>query len=190
MSTFAITGCGRSGTMWLSRIMNRSQAYTVEHEPDGDDSARFAHYRFAMAKKCGRNYGEVNSRIRCVTLDLPLEYRGVIIRHPLKLARSAYNRNRGLRWLEDDLELSLAKLDELIECSDVEMWRFELLTTDLAYLNKLTQKFGVTATVEDQATKRNVNTNDEELPDDMRAEVLGQCGWFVNKYYGGEVWGK
>ncbi len=186
MSTFAITGCGRSGTMWLSRIMNRSQAYTVEHEPDGADSAKYAYGRFYRADKAGAHYGEVNSRLRWCTLDLPIDKLGVIIRNPYDLARSSYNRGWGCEWVENDLEPSLWKLDKLLRYGAVGV-EFERMVADLGCTSAFVKGFvsDVEVTQDDIETPCNQNKKYDDLPGDMCREVKDRCGWFVDKYYGG-----
>jgi len=198
MITFAITGMGRSGTMWLSGIMNQSRKFQVEHEPQGVNSARFAYGRFYQARQEGHNYGEVNSRLRWCMRDLPLDLAYVIIRHPIELARSSYNRGWGVEWIRDDLEPSLVKLDDYVTLkwtgsggdtpeSDViaEAVSFQEMVSEPKYTRKMLHRFGIHDVVvkeEDCATPVNTNKRYDELPRDMCEEVQKRCGWFMNKY--------
>jgi len=191
MSTFAITGMGRCGTMWLSELMNRSEKWQVLHEPNGSGSARFAYQRFYEAHQRGVNYGEVNSRLRWHMRDLPLAFAAVIVRHPMELARSSFNRGWGIEWIWHDLSISMVKLDEYIEHgilsieASADIVSFKELVSSPTYAQKVCSAAGVddvTVTNKDCETVVNRNKWYKKLPDDMRREVDKQCGWFIEKY--------
>ncbi len=187
LNRFLITGCGRSGTKFLSDMMNRSKKWIVLHEPDSNYftnekisqnkvSLQLAAYsRFYHTS----HYGEVNSILRLLvqptvnrnaegqrTLrhprDFEVDQKGVILRNPFDLLLSEINRHPMETW-DATLNRFGGDLNILDWCVDNKYFviRFDQMTTDSEYLNKIIRTFGindVTATEKDVRTKVNDNT--------------------------------
>jgi len=115
-NTFFITGLGRSGTKFLSKILNKSPKYRVIHEwhmpiPGFKDHKmkRFPFFRFvlfsSLFKIQNKGYGEVNSYLRFgldpayVGLEKYIEKKAIIKRAPEDVIASVMN--RGGRTIQD-----------------------------------------------------------------------------------------
>ena len=116
MSTFLVTGMGRSGTKFLTNLLNRSPSWTVRHEPGGlADFGRPAsaiQARFSGACK----YGEVNSVIRHQAPDLEVDVKAVLLRDPRDVWLSMANRRDRRDWNAtlDEYERTAATLQRLV----------------------------------------------------------------------------
>ena len=95
---FLVTGHGRSGTLWLAKLLNQDKSIACHHEPlaqfdsrhyanvydDTMDGAKFARQRRKKMKRLterhvGRDYAEVNSYLRYCVPALRAEFPGVPI---------------------------------------------------------------------------------------------------------------
>ena len=100
---FLITGIGRSGTKFLSNMLNKSTDYKVIHEIEGD--SRYVEKPIAdkaLIKRFSRKlYGEVNSYMRFVSQDLNKKINLntlYILRSPTEIALScSFRRNKNKR---------------------------------------------------------------------------------------------
>lgn len=97
---FLITGHGRSGTKFLSNILNESTDYNVIHEIEGDSKYVESPIadKFLVSRFSKKSYGEVNSYMRYVSQDLSKELNLnilYILRSPTEIALScSYRRNK------------------------------------------------------------------------------------------------
>jgi hypothetical protein len=139
MKNFAITGTGRCGTTFLSTHMNKSNTWTVLHEPFGDPYKRF--------KKT--YYGEVNSMLihnSEVFLNLDVDKKGIIFRNPKTLLLSLAN-NKPIHTLISHID-GAEKWYNIFEqwLKQNPNWiriSFENMTSDLEYLNEIFMTFGI-----------------------------------------------
>jgi hypothetical protein len=152
--SFCISGMGRSGSLWLSQLMNRSARWTVRHEPHNEYDLDAISLRFREETAKGP-YAEINSFANFCLLDLPVRERGVLIRDPIEILISYANRNpHELRWqissdaltiegaFLDHLSASLATIDLAIK-KGVRPISFVSMTTKLDYLTQQLRTFDV-----------------------------------------------
>ena len=172
--TFCITAMGRSGTTFLSAMLNQSPTWTVEHEPGGTSlSVRESRKRFQRQK-----YGEVNTFIRFQVMALDVDYRAVIIRRPLEIAQSMHNRFlTDVRHLND----SLLCLDGLIQSGLPVISFHQLVHSDL-----MVRAVGNDCGIFDLPHQLSpVGRNESAyrvLPADLRRDAESVTGWFDREY--------
>lgn len=187
-NNFAITSYGGSGTKFLAEMMNKSDKWTVLHEPHLSTNfmaARFCQERF------NNNYGEVNSYLRFCFQDLKVAKKGVIKR-PIKDAYISWWSQKG-EHLNDsyyyDLEITLHLLDELYENNDILLIDFNRMVANVSYINGILKHFGiedVKLTKEDLAEKINPHRKEgdtwEMIPDKHKSRFLSIAEWYIEKW--------
>lgn len=179
-NTFAITGMGRSGTAWLASMLNRSPTWTVRHEPHGGFApVSQVRDRFARHDNC---YGEVNSYLRFQLLALDVRWRAVIVRDPLQIFQSMFNRGKPRL---DHLHESLLAIDGLIQ-RHVDVISFSRLTGgDLATLNTVALRCGIEDLPEaDELLEGHARNQSQPraMPAELRRRAERQLGWFAREY--------
>ena len=192
-NAFAITGMGRSGTLFLATMMNRSEIWTVEHEPwplyNLDEVMDVVHDRFDRD-----NYGEVNSYLRDIFCDLGVKKKGVIRRNPADVFISICN------WEDDFVEKlpekidfikrSFEAVDRVLEADDIYPIVFERLTTEPDYINQVIADFGINDVVlKEEDLERKIHRADtnsfqgfEALTSEQVALFWENLAWFSEKY--------
>jgi len=186
-NNFLISGSGRSGTRFLSNLMNKSKTWTVLHEPglagvenySNQDQCDKTSQRFLKD-----NYGEVNSMLRRIFLNIPVSKRGVLIRNPYDIYLSIANRKDvSYKWIEE-FEESLKIITFALSDKKFKVKRicFDKLTTDVNYANSILKWFGiddVELTIEDITTKVNFTLPEnkkykkiEDLPKEVQEKVI------------------
>ena len=156
---FVITGCGRSGTLFLANALGRSRRFIVRHEHEDDHRGWFQLHgtynrdgHLALARQrfeAHDNYGEVNSFLRYIVADLPVDKRSVIIRNPLDLAMSAINKFP-LSWMGmhgftervHHLKADLKAVQRLID-AHYPVWRFERFIAEPDYMAQIIDWAGI-----------------------------------------------
>jgi hypothetical protein len=196
---FLISGSGRSGTRFLANLMDRSEIWTVKHEPgaagvENYTSAESIGQTYKRFEFHGDHYGEVNSMLRRILIHFPVRKKGVMIRNPYDVYLSIANRRQATerKYLDEFIE-SLGLVNYAIS-KDKKMRKivFEKLTTDVDYAQDVLKFFGiddVVVTEEDIKTKVN-QTHEEnrkyksikDLPADIRKEVLIHSERFLEKH--------
>lgn len=192
-NSFAISGMGRSGTLFLATMMNRSETWTVEHEPwplyNLHEVMDVVHDRFDSD-----NYGEVNSFLRDIFCDLGVKKKGVIRRNPADVFISICNWEDGfIEKLPEKIEFikcSFEAVDRALEADGIYPIAFEKLTTDPDYTNQVIADFGindVVLTKEDLARKiHRADTNSyqgfKDLTNEQVALFRENLAWFSEKY--------
>lgn len=187
-SNFIITGHGRSGTKFLSSVMNLSVKWTVLHEPQpkGLDVPIED-----VQKRFNRDfYGEVNSYLRRVLFDLDVSRRGIILRDPRSIWLSIANRSS-----ESDLLKKFVRLGESVGIIQSAIQRgaepilFERMTTDTKYLQSVLQRFGIkdVGITEEMLTPMNETTEKkftsiDQFPKPIQHE-LGMWAYAHLKYW-------
>jgi len=178
MSTLAITGYGRSGTMFLARTLNTDPAWTVEHEPvSGFHPCRAVQERFDVGNGLG-NYGEVNSWLRLCFTGLYADHKRVILRDPVDILQSTYNRGRVDL---PDLVRSLYVLDGLIQ-SGIRIVSFRRMTTDRGYIIALAEEMSVHLAGEFPMDRCNQSNPCSTVPIDLRTKAERDLAWFYRLY--------
>ena len=174
MRNFVISGMGRSGTLFLATALNRSPTWTVEHEPHlGWESVS------TINRRLGRDaYGEVNSCLRWQLLSLDVSYRAVIVRDPVQIFQSMFNRGRAnLPQLLD----SLAAIDGLIQAG-VEAISFRAMTSDENAASRIAANCGI----DDLPSGGLGGAANASIPREAPVELLDHAKrkteWFVKEY--------
>ena len=188
-NNFLISGSGRSGTKFLAHLMDKSEIWTVKHEPGASgvenytsaDSINQTYKRFEYEKD---HYGEVNSMLRRIFIHFPVKKKGLLIRNPYDIYLSIANRkqNTERRYLEEFVE-SLGLINyALSKDKKIKKIEFKKMVSDVDYAQGIMNWFGIDDVVvaeEDVQTK--INQTEEEnrkyktikdLPADIRKEVL------------------
>ena len=180
---FLITAMGRSGTSFLSRLMNRSPTWNVAHEPVGrrDSLEKFNH-------RLRDHYGEVNSFTRFFFHAVKVSKKGVLIRDPMLIARSAYNRpvrfgpDLKYDYSTDRINTALKILDEgvkrgatIIECKNL---------SNIDYCQWVVNHFGIDDLIvlPRMMNPVNVTRDPKPLPPDLKKAAYEKFGWFLDKY--------
>lgn len=162
---FLITGRGRSGTKFLSSLMNRSRVWTVEHEPRRDADLRDPG-QFDYAKIFRGHYGEVNSYLRNQIEHMDFVRRGIILRNPFEIMLSAMNRKPREKWVEISRGITDTYLhfDRLLEARSYHLVSFHRMTTELDYLQQILHDFGIgDVSLSSADLSRKVNVNQKNL---------------------------
>lgn len=180
-NNFLITGFGRSGTMFLSQVMNMSEQWTVEHEPRGGTDEDILSDE-ALKGFESDHYGEVNSRLRRYLLDIPADKKGIIFREPRDIIKSTANRK--------DIKKTIEVVEDVMECYrlftywvkhfDVVSIEFDRMTSDHIYLRKTLLYFGVKdvdVNKVDLNVKVNANKDEryksfDELPNEIKSRYF------------------
>lgn len=144
MNNFYITGFARSGTTFLSSVMNKSKQWTVKHEARGYDDKRIDNYNNIQVAFQQQYYGEVNYYLYHYLDRLKAGKVGIITREPQQIYLSIANRR--------DYETLKVKVKELntfytkilpLYYDKVKIIEFSKMTTDKQYLENTLLYFGI-----------------------------------------------
>lgn len=189
---FLISGTGRCGTRFLANLMDRSETWTVKHEPGAagienyttagsiDDTLKRFEYQY---------YGEVNSMLRRIFIHFPVAKRGLLIRNPYDVYLSIANRKQDTQQkFIDEFKESLGLMDYALSNKKFRAGgnfikiEFEKLITDADYALEILKWFGITdVEIEKEDLMTKVNFTKEEnrkyksikdLPPPVRKEIL------------------
>lgn len=184
---FLISGSGRSGTRFLANLMDKSEIWTVKHEPGvagienytAADSIDSTLNRFEF-----EHYGEVNSMLRRIFIHFPVAKKGLMIRNPYDIYLSIANRkqNTERKFLEEFVE-SLGLINyALSKDKKIKKINFEKMITNVNYTQSILEHFGISdveVTSKDVETKVNFTKEEnrkyktiKDLPPDIRKEVI------------------
>ena len=174
MNTFAVTAMGRSGTKFLSQTLSKAEGWTVKHEPHpGFQPTSEVKLRFSGVI----NYGEVNSYLRFQLMSLEVDRKAVIIRHPIQIFQSMYNRGKPKL---DHLEESLYALDNLIS-QGVSVISFSRMVDDQNYLRSVAKYLGVELPV--RLDLKPINTSSQKaMPQELLSAAIKKLSWFTKLY--------
>ena len=177
MQTFAITSMGRSGTKFLSVVLHSSYDWVVKHEPyDGFQSTEEVQARFNSSSEYFQ-YGEVNSFLRENILELVVDYKAIILRDPLQIFQSMFNRKKPRL---DHLIKSLRQLDMAID-QGIPTISFSRMTTDKDYLLQVALDAGVYLDQIPNLAPKNTSLH-YPMPANLTEEAQQKLQWFTNKY--------
>ncbi|MHA1395738.1 MAG: hypothetical protein ACTSRZ_19735 [Promethearchaeota archaeon] len=154
MKNFLVTAMGRSGTKFLSTVMNQSKVWTVGHEPKKANDLKIDILH--IQKRFNQDhYGEVNSYLRYKVDEIKVAKKGVILRDPAEIWLSIANRHPKERWKVDleDLEKSIIRLLYYSTKKEFLSISFKLMIQDKDYLDEILKYFGI----------KDVNITDEIL---------------------------
>jgi len=205
MSKFLITGLGRSGTGFLAKTLNKSNKFTVIQEfsnGEDDNIPGTAHWVLSQVQKRFDSkdwYGEVNSRLRHVFLKLKrIDYRGIVIRHPLNIIESGLRRQVRFIGLQQPhyrkrIFGGFHYLDEAISAG-VDWWYFEDMVSDIVYLKQICNKIGIDdidfskidLSIKVSSTGNSKQgTGVEGLKKSVKEMCMNEVSWYIDKYYKG-----
>lgn len=153
MKSIMVTGYGRSGTKYLSQILNKSKKWSIYHEPRGDVDQQYT-YRSSLEQRLYneqlqyvfqfQHYGEVNSYLRFWPFihDLPQKF--LLLRNPADIFLSICNRKSQKKWdfFVSDLEYWYTKFDKWLDQDWIPIF-FNEITTNVVYLNSVIESLGI-----------------------------------------------
>lgn len=188
-NNFLITSFGRSGTKFLSNLMNKSKKWVVLHEPIGSldiklnsDNHKLSHLTLQRFNR--NNYGEVNSRLRHYFDVIKVRKKGVIFRDPKDIIVSVYNRKT-----DSDTKKILYELNvfwnsfkkKIYEDESIVEIDFKKMTSDEHYLKDILIEFGVEDISHIDLTPQNKTEEFKinsfgELPNDI-IKVYNSLSW-------------
>lgn len=144
-NNFLISGFGRSGTMFLSSVMNKSKKWTVLHEPRETLDEKMVNDK--MVSDFNKDYyGEVNSVMRFRYYDINVSKRGLIFRDPTEIITSVANRKTLNRTIElvEDVNKWYSIFNEWIKAdTSIIKIKFSKMTTDPDYLKWVLNSFDI-----------------------------------------------
>ena len=197
MSTFAITGLPHSGTVWLSKELDKSDKFKVIHETPldrrtwkGKNFCDQANKRFEGKQ----NYGEVSPLLRRAIRHLNVDNKAWIIRNPYKVILSSINRDKSrctkkyFDRLIKTFNYDLKELESVKHRGIIKAFKLEDLITNKESLQNIIDHVGVDIKAEDvDLSPRNKSkskhwTEIEDLPED-RISDISPLDWFLKKYY-------
>lgn len=177
LNNFYITGFARSGTTFLSSVMNKSKQWTVKHEARGYEDKRRDNYNNIQVAFQQPYYGEVNCYLYFYLDRLQADKVGIITREPKEIYLSMANRRdyEALKGRIKELNIFYTKI--LPQYYDkVKIIEFSKITTDIDYLENTLLYFGINdVDMESIDLSRKINNNVktryntfEELPNELK----------------------
>lgn len=176
-NNFLISAYGRSGTKFLSNLMNQSEEWTVLHEPRGNLEERCFLKNMSVPPKTLKSfnmdkYGEVNSYCRFYFDSIPTKKKGVIFREPKEIILSAFHRknlNQTLKIIDDIHFFWETYKKKVMKDKTIFVIDFNLMVTDKIYLKNVLNHFGINDVLEINLKKVNRTENKkynsfEDLP--------------------------
>ena len=194
---FCISSMGRSGTKFLSRVLNQSKTFLVRHEPQSNGKTKGLIYRdrfHFVQERFDRipNYGEVNSFLRLILEDLRVDRKAIITRDPRDIHLSSYNKRKGVLDKEyyEQIQKAFQVLDRYLQ-NGIPRIRFELMISDPDYLLAIANYVGISDVKYTIATCRKVvNAKPyklvktfDEMPSEHRERGLEAFYPYLQKYY-------
>jgi len=197
--SFLITSTGRTGTKFLSQLMNRSKQCTVKHQPDNRDSIMedkitsidgFFNNEIPewQQKRFNKQfYGEVNGALRYNFAEIKADKKGIICRDYKDVILSFANG----RDIRSTMERLVAKVKDVNLCHNafykileenpqILLIDFDMMTTSKQYLLSVLKFFGIDD-VEPDLCK--VNSNEKwkyktfnDLPKDI-IKLINSMEW-------------
>jgi len=174
MSNFLITAMGRSGTKWLSTMMNYSKKWKVKHEPDRswlphDSLLEDIQERFDKETKKHKRYGEVNSTLRYMASKLRVNKKGVIIRNPVDVWISLAHRRPTQVWPSVLWEYERTiKEFSMLKAMGLKFIDFEKMIKDRKYLEAILDYFGIEdSRIKDKAFDMPLNVTEVRIYDSL-----------------------
>lgn len=175
-NSFLITSLGRTGTMFLSSVMNRSSVWEVLHEPENSGDI-FLKPKDRFNKDY---YGEVNCLLRDRFMDIKTKQKGVIYRDYREVLLSYMNKGK----LKDSKLHRLNRshnylFDALSKNPSILLIDFNQMVSSCSYLKKVLYCFGITDVFisssilsnKKNVTKINIYKEFNELPAHKKKQI-------------------
>jgi len=194
-NNFVITAMPRSGTKFLTKVMNRSDKFTVLHDhqlklmPKREDDME-GFFKCINDRLYKENYGEISGWFRNGFEKIEASKKGLILRHPVKNIISLYNMN-GAKNSEHyliNIYDDLINLDRLSEIEEIKVIKFQDMTRDIDYLDEVLRYFGIDDVkltdriISEKVNKRSIQFTYENFDKDVLKKLEEECGWFIDKY--------
>ena len=191
--SFIISGMGRSGTLFLRTMMDRSAIWTVEHEPPPRLHPHL-HLKEIQDRFDRNHYGEVNSYLRDVLFDLKVRKKGVIRRNPANVFLSICNWEEtfldNLSSRMENVREAFEIVDRAVQTEDIYPIVFEEMTSNAEYINRVIGDFGIPdVRLEPEDLKHKIHQSSsisyrefDDLPCEAIDEFRRSLAWFSEKY--------
>ena len=191
-NNFLISGFGRSGSKFLSNIMNKSEEWTVEHEPRFSRDEKLKDsvgYHTLVEKDFIDYYGEVNTYMRFHIEKMRVQRKGLLLRDPLDVFLSVANRkyqNTHLVYISE-IEYWYNQFFRLIDSNEnIKPISFVKMTSDLDYLDDVIKHFGIMdVNISEDVIKKKVNPNRsiryktiQDLPTNITNKAISKLSKF------------
>lgn len=183
---FLITGFGRSGTHFLSKLMNTSPTWKVLHEPRGSSDEVLYKQGNNPSNQViedftqNKNYGEVNSYLRFWFHEIPVNKKGIILRNPKNIIKSVANRKtiQETTNLVNEINYFWNAFHKWKQVDpSIYIIYFEKMVTNLDYLESILRYFNILDANIDININKKINSNTfesypsyNELPDQIKHE--------------------
>ena len=196
---FCISSMGRSGTKFLSKVLNQSRTWTVLHEPHDKHTCGLIYkdrLHLIQHRINNEKYGEVNSFLRMILKDLNVTKKGVITRDPRHIHISSYNKRKGI--LDDlyyrQMTETFIMLDELLSSGIIRI-RFEIMIKNPIYLTAIANYFNIEDiryTIGTCRKRVNARPNKlvkifDELPKEHQDKGMDSFENYLKKYFINEI---
>lgn len=184
--SFLISAYGRSGTMFLSTVMNMSKTFTVKHEPRGIKD--MLPNNFSYVDIFRGNYGEVNSMMRMHIENIINIQKGIILRNPLDILLSGINRKCEDKhnFICEDIIKMFYKFDDYITNKNMIFINFHLMTSDICYLQNILETFNIVdVKVNKQIINKKINEkkkNKYQIIPKPLIEKISKLDFMIEKY--------
>ena len=162
---FIITGYGRSGTKYITKILSKSQKWNVFHEPRANDDEKFKGQKQTNKIQTLFNnsikYGEVNSYLRFHYKKLNVGKKGIIIRNPLDIYLSVCNRKSDNRhnWYLNDIYSAYSDFIMDYGMGDIFFLKFDDYVGNSIKMKELSLFLGIEDLNIDNIQTNKINTN-------------------------------
>ncbi len=179
MNNFLITSQGRTGTRFLSWVMNFSKLWRVRHQPDDRDyiesgiittereiyNMEIPEWQQRRFYKSG--YGEVNGLLKYSFFNLKVIQKGIIYRDYKDVILSFSNGKQEEKTTErlikriKDVNLCHNVFYNILEKhSKIVLIDFSKMTSSISYLTKVLRRFGIQdVEAGEKVPRRKINSN-------------------------------
>jgi len=147
---FLISGYGRSGTKFLSTVMNLSPSWQVKHEPRKNRDQKNTNIEHTLKIQNFFDeqnlYGEVNSYMRFHFEKMNVEKKGLLIRNPLDIFLSVANRKPQNKFIDfiNDIDNWYKTFTEWKKDENIKIIYFHKMIDDIDYLKEICEYFDIT----------------------------------------------
>lgn len=176
--TFAITGCGHSGTKWLATQLAKAEGWTVEHEPDTSIALRWVQPRFNRSEF----YGEVNSYLLTCFPRLRVNRKYLLLRDPYEIIRSvarSWQSERAVDYVREAISL----IDVTLHCDKtILVTRLVDLSSSRLYVQSFAESLGLKIPLSYLSTDRVNHHEGADYPLHLSPIVVREFDDFKERY--------
>lgn len=184
MRAVLVTCMGRSGSKFLAGYLNSSPTWNVEHEPAGGWQSTRDALTDISRKSNSQNYCRVDSYLRhqmCAFAGHPLlDELALILRDPMEIAQSMWNRNGHKPFKLEHLNEALLSLDAAMRAGVAAVITFRSLP-GRGYRLRIARQLGIHDVDPDCDPPRN-GSKQRPMPAELRKKIEAETGWFSREY--------